>query len=153
MNFEEKLANVVNRYEEVQALLSTNISSDELVKLNKELSVLEPVVGAIENYKKHTQSMQDDKAMMEDASLDKEMREMAEAEYYEIKEQLPEMEKEIRVLLLPKEADDEKNAIATAARGEAFLITSPTSRTRVHIEALDEIRMMFDEKFYAKKKF
>ena len=111
MNFEEKLANVVNRYEEVQALLSTNISSDELVKLNKELSVLEPVVGAIENYKKHTQSMQDDKAMMEDASLDKEMREMAEAEYYEIKEQLPEMEKEIRVLLLPKEADDEKNAI------------------------------------------
>ncbi len=49
--------------------------------------------------------------------------------------------------------DDEKNAIATAARGEAFLITSPTSRTRVHIEALDEIRMMFDEKFYAKKKF
>ncbi len=49
--------------------------------------------------------------------------------------------------------DDEKNAIATAARGEAFLITSPTSRTRVHIEALDEIRMMFDEKFYAKRKF
>lgn len=49
--------------------------------------------------------------------------------------------------------DDEKNAIATATRGEAFLITSPTSRTRVHIEALDEIRMMFDEKFYAKKKF
>ena len=117
MNFEEKLANVVNRYEEVQALLSTNISSDELVKLNKELSVLEPVVGAIENYKKHTQSMQDDKAMMEDASLDKEMREMAEAEYYEIKEQLPEMEKEIRVLLLPKEADDEKNAILEVRAG------------------------------------
>jgi len=49
--------------------------------------------------------------------------------------------------------DDEKDAIATASRGEAFLITSPTSRTRVHIEALDEIRMMFDEKFYAQKKF
>ncbi|MBE5746270.1 MAG: DUF87 domain-containing protein [Clostridiales bacterium] len=49
--------------------------------------------------------------------------------------------------------DDEKNAIATASRGEAFLITSPTSRTRVKIEALDEIRMMFDEDFYRKKKF
>ncbi|MGN1223383.1 MAG: VirB4 family type IV secretion system protein [Christensenellales bacterium] len=49
--------------------------------------------------------------------------------------------------------DDEKNAIATASRGEAFLITSPTSRTRVHIDALDDIRMMFDEKYYAKKKF
>lgn len=117
MNFEEKLANVVNRYEEVQALLSTNISSDELVKLNKELSVLEPVVSAIENYKKHTKAMQDDKAMMDDATLDKEMREMAEAEYYEIKEQLPELEKEIRVLLLPKEADDEKNAILEVRAG------------------------------------
>lgn len=49
--------------------------------------------------------------------------------------------------------DDEKNAIATAGRGEAFLITSPTSRTRVKIEALDPIRAMFDEKFYAKKYF
>lgn len=49
--------------------------------------------------------------------------------------------------------DDEKNAIATAGRGEAFLITSPTSRTRVKIEALDEIRAMFDEKFYAQKYF
>ena len=136
MNFEEKLANVVNRYEEVQALLSTNISSDELVKLNKELSVLEPVVGAIENYKKHTQSMQDDKAMMEDASLDKEMREMAEAEYYEIKEQLPEMEKEIRVLLLPKEADDEKNAILEVRAGtggdEAALFAAEIYRMYVH---------------------
>ena len=48
--------------------------------------------------------------------------------------------------------DDEKNAIATASRGEAFLITSPTSRTRVKIEALDEIRDMFDEKFYAQRR-
>lgn len=117
MNFEEKLANVVNRYEEIQALLTSNISSDELVKLNKELSVLEPVVGAIADYRRQLQAMRDDKAMMEDASLDKEMREMAEAEYYEIKEQLPQMEKEIRVLLLPKEADDEKNAILEVRAG------------------------------------
>ncbi|MDO4162155.1 MAG: peptide chain release factor 1 [Pseudomonadota bacterium] len=117
MNFDEKLANVVNRYEEVQALLTTNISSDELVKLNKELSVLEPVVAAIENYRKNAQMMQDDKDMMTDSALDKEMQEMAEAEYYEIKERLPELEKEIRVLLLPKEADDEKNAILEVRAG------------------------------------
>ncbi len=117
MNFEEKLANVVNRFEEVQALLATDISSDELVKLNKELSVLEPVVEAINNYKRNLQSMRDDKEMMDDSELDKEMREMAEAEYYDIKEQLPQMEKEIRVLLLPKEADDEKNAILEVRAG------------------------------------
>jgi peptide chain release factor 1 len=117
MNFEEKLANVVNRYEEIQSLLTGNISSDDLVKLNKELSVLEPVVGAISEYRNSLQSMRDDKAMMEDADLDKEMRELAEAEYYEIKEQLPQKEKEIRVLLLPKEADDEKNAILEVRAG------------------------------------
>ena len=45
MNFQEKLAGVVNRYDEVQALLSSpGLSADELVKLNKEISTLEPVV-------------------------------------------------------------------------------------------------------------
>lgn len=117
MNFEEKLANVVNRYEEVQALLTSNIASDELVKLNKELAVLEPVVTAIQNYNHTLQTMRDDEAMVADAELDKEMREMAEAEYYEAKEKLPELEKEIRILLLPKDADDEKNAILEVRAG------------------------------------
>ena len=117
MNFEEKLANVVNRYEEVQALLTSTTNSDELVKLNKELSVLEPVVVAIQNYNHTIQTMRDDEAMMNDSELDKEMREMAEAEYFEAKEKLPDLEKEIRVLLLPKDADDEKNAILEVRAG------------------------------------
>ena len=117
MNFEEKLANVVNRYEEVQALLTSTSSSDELVKLNKELAVLEPVVTAIQNYNHELQVMRDDEAMMTDSSLDKEMRDMAETEYYETKEKLPVLEKEIKVLLLPKDADDEKNAILEVRAG------------------------------------
>ena len=118
MNLEEKLANVKNRHEEIQALLSdANISSDELVKLNKELSVLEPVVAAINEYHHTVQNINDDKAMMDDASMDKEMREMAEAEFYELKEKLPELEKNIRILLLPKDSDDEKNAILEVRAG------------------------------------
>ncbi|MBR1841294.1 MAG: peptide chain release factor 1 [Alphaproteobacteria bacterium] len=117
MNFEEKLANVVNRYEEVQSLLTTTSSSEELVKLNKELAVLEPVVTAIQKYNHELQVMRDDEAMINDTSLDKEMREMAEAEYYEAKEKLPTLEKEIKVLLLPKDADDEKNAILEVRAG------------------------------------
>ena len=61
--------------------------------------------------------MADDKAMMDDGELDKEMREMAETEYYEAKEQLPELEKQIRILLLPKDIDDEKNAILEVRAG------------------------------------
>ncbi|MBR6356161.1 MAG: peptide chain release factor 1 [Alphaproteobacteria bacterium] len=117
MNLDEKLANVVSRYEEVQALLATDVSTDELVKLNKELSNLEPVVEVIHKYQHHQQMMADDKAMMEDASLDKEMRDMAEMEYYEAKEQLPVLEKEIKVMLLPKDSDDEKNAILEVRAG------------------------------------
>ncbi len=117
MNLDEKLANVVNRYEEVQALLASDVSTDELVKLNKELSTLEPVVEVIHKYQHHQQIMTDDKAMMDDAALDKEMREMAEAEYYEAKEQLPLLEKEIKILLLPKDTDDEKNAILEVRAG------------------------------------
>lgn len=117
MNLDEKLSNVVNRYEEVQALLNSGVSTEELVKLNKELANLEPVVTAINNYRHQQQIMADDKVMMDDAELDKEMREMAEAEYYEAKEQLPELEKQIRILLLPKDIDDEKNAILEVRAG------------------------------------
>ena len=104
MNFQEKLAGVVSRFEEVQALLSSpSISADELVKLNKEISVLEPVVDAIGNYQRMEKSFKDAEDMMNDASLDKEMKELAEMEYYELKDKLPELEKQIKVLLLPKE--------------------------------------------------
>ena len=118
MNFAEKLANVVNRHDEVQALLSDpGLNSDELVKLNKELAALTPVVEAIKNYQKAEQNMTDAKAMMDDSSLDKEMRDLAEAEFFELKDQLPVLEKEIKIQLLPKEEDDEKNAILEVRAG------------------------------------
>lgn len=118
MNFQEKLAGVVSRFEEVQALLSSpSVSADELVKLNKEISVLEPVVAAIHTYQRQERSFNEAAELMQDSSIDKEMRELAEMEYYELKEQLPALEKEIKVLLLPKEEDDEKNAILEVRAG------------------------------------
>lgn len=117
MNLDEKLSGVVSRYEEVQSLLGTALPSDELVKLNKELSALEPVVTAVNEYRRRQKVMADDKAMMDDPSLDKEMRDMAEEEYYEAKKSLEESEKQIRILLLPKEEDDEKNAILEVRAG------------------------------------
>lgn len=117
MNLEEKLANVVRRHEEIEALLSSNINPDEMVKLNKELSTLEPIVEAIKEFQKNLANLNDAKEMMNDASLDKEMHDMAEMEYYELKDKMPQMEKEIKVLLLPKSEDDEKNAILEVRAG------------------------------------
>jgi len=118
MSFAEKLANVVNRFEEVEALLGGgNMSADEMVKLNKEFSTLEPIVSAIKNYQAAENEFKDAEAMMNDPELDKEMKELAEAEYYDLKERLPLEEKKIKVLLLPKHEDDEKNAILEVRAG------------------------------------
>lgn len=118
MSFVEKLANVVNRHDEIQSLLSSpNLGSDELIRMNKEMSELAPVVEAIHNYNRMENNMNEAKAMMDDASLDKEMREMAELEYFELKDSLPDMEKNIKIALLPKDAEDEKNAILEVRAG------------------------------------
>lgn len=117
MNFEEKLDNVVRRHEEIEALLSSNISADDLVKLNKELSILNPVVEKIKEFKRCQSDLNDAKLMMDDSSMDKEMRDMAEAEFYDLKEKLPQIEHEIKILLLPKSEDDEKNAILEVRAG------------------------------------
>ena len=80
----------------MQALLaSPETSTDDLVKLNKEISVLEPVVAAINNYNKQQQAFKEAEEMMADSALDKEMRDLAEMEYYDLKEKLPELEKEL----------------------------------------------------------
>ena len=118
MNFSEKLANVVNRYNELEALIiAPDLSSDEMVKMNKELASLAPVVEAIKQFNCLEQNLKDAKEMMNDSSLDSEMKKLAEEEYLEIKEALPEKEKEIKILLLPKDDDDEKNAILEVRAG------------------------------------
>ena len=118
MSINEKLANVVNRYDELEALISApGVAAEDLVKMNKEISQLAPVVEAVKNFNRLQGNMEDAKSMMDDSSLDKEMREMAETEYYELKEKLPELEKEIKILLLPKDEDDEKNAILEVRAG------------------------------------
>lgn len=118
MNFSEKLANVVNRYNEVESLIAEpNLSSDELIKMNKELATLTPIVEAIKQFNALEQNMNDAKEMMNDASLDTELKKMAEEEFLELKNTLPEKEKEIKILLLPKDDDDEKNAILEVRAG------------------------------------
>lgn len=118
MNFAEKLANVVNRYQEVEALISEpGLSSDDLVKMNKELANLSPIVDAINEYTAAEKNMNEAKVMMDDTTLDKDMRDLAETEYFELKDKLPDLEKQIKILLLPKDAEDEKNAILEVRAG------------------------------------
>jgi peptide chain release factor 1 len=118
MSFTENLANVVNRYDEISSLLSSpDVFPENLVKMNKELAELGPVVEAVNTYKKAENDLNGAKAIMDDPEMDKEMKEMAEVEYYELKEKLPELETKIKILLLPKDEEDEKNAILEIRAG------------------------------------
>ena len=117
MNFDEKLSQVVSRFDEVSALLSTTSDSDELIKLNKEFATLSPVVDIIKKYQTAQKNMVDAEQMSNDETLDKEMRDLASEEYYALKEELPQIEHEIKIALLPKSEDDEKNAILEVRAG------------------------------------
>ncbi len=118
MSFNEKLDRVTVRAEELKHLLSSgDLSSDDIVKLSTELSDIDPIVARIEELRNAQSEMQDLAEMMTDPDGDKEMKEMAEGEFRELKEKLPSLEKEIQVALLPKDKDDTKNAILEIRAG------------------------------------
>ena len=112
----DKLEAVESRYEE----LTKEISDPEIIanqaewqKLIKEHSSIEEVVLKYREYKKEKQRMEDAKEMMED----KELKELAEIDYYEAKENLPKIEEELKTLLIPKDPNDDKNIICEIRAG------------------------------------
>ena len=117
MNFEQKLEPIIARYEELTALLSQGASGDEFVKLSKELSQLEDIRNTGLKYKKMLQDLADAEMIMSDEAMDEEMRQMANEEYYALKEELPQVEREIQILLLPKDEADDRNVILEVRAG------------------------------------
>ncbi len=106
----DKLEEVEKRYEELNKLISDpEIISDQnsFKKYMKEQSMLVDVVEKYREYKKIKTAMDDAKEMMEDP----EMKEIAEEEYYKNKEKIPVLEEELKVLLLPKDVNDDNNVI------------------------------------------
>ena len=106
----DKLEAVEARYEELNKLISDpEVISDQnaFKKYMKEQSGLVDVVEKYREYKKVKQNMDDAEEMMSDP----EMKEMAETEYYESKEKLQGLEEELKILLLPKDVNDDNNVI------------------------------------------
>lgn len=118
MSLDRKLDQVLSRFHEIESLMSTgSLPSDEFTKLSKEYAELTPLCGLIAALKKAKAEQKDLEAMMYDPQADKEMRKMAEEEFYRLKEHLPVLEKDIQIALLPKDAADEKNAILEIRAG------------------------------------
>ena len=112
----EKLEAVEKRYEELTKLIADPevISNQaEWQKLMKEHASIEDIVLKFREYKKVKQAMEEAEELMQDP----EMKELAETEYYESKEQLPKLEEELKILLIPKDPDDDKNIMCEIRAG------------------------------------
>ena len=119
MSLEASLERVQNRYQDLQQIVASHSDpgSTEYRELTRELAELEPVIAKIEAWHAARDEFRDLEAMMEDPESDAEMRELAREEYYAIKERLPALEREVKLLLIPKDADDERNAILEIRAG------------------------------------
>lgn len=134
----DRLEDLILRYEEIMNQLSEpDVANDtgRFRKLMKEQSDLAPIVEAYQDYKKAQQNIDDSLALLEDET-DEEMRTLAKEELNDSREQLEQLEGKLKVLLLPKDPNDDKNVIveirAGAGGDEAALFAAEIYRMYVH---------------------
>ena len=134
----DRLEDILLRFEEIMNQLSEpDVANDtnRFRKLMKEQSDLAPIVDAYKEYKQAKQNIEDSLAMLEEES-DEEMRELAKEELNDSKAKVEELEKKLKILLLPKDPNDDKNVIveirAGAGGDEAALFAAEIYRMYVH---------------------
>lgn len=134
----DKLEDLLHHYEELMNTLSEpDVANDpnRFRKLMKEQSDLQPIVDAYKEYKACKQTIEDSLAILDEES-DEEMRELAKEELNEAKSRLGELEQKLKILLLPKDPNDDKNVIVEIRAGaggeEAALFAAEIYRMYVH---------------------
>lgn len=134
----DKLEDLLIRFEEIMGELNEPTvtgNQERFRKLMKDQSELTPVVEAYREYKKSKQEVEDSLAMLEEES-DDEMRELLKETLNESKSRVEELEQELKILLLPKDPNDDKNVIveirAGAGGDEAALFAAEIYRMYVH---------------------
>ena len=133
----DKLEDLLIRLEEVlNELNEPTVANNQarFQKLMKEQSDLQPIVDAYKEYKDCKQTVEDSVAMLEEEN-DEEMREMLKEELSDAKKRIEELERELKILLLPKDPNDDKNVIveirAGAGGDEAALFAAEMYRLYV----------------------
>ena len=133
----DKLEDLLIRFEEVLSELGepdVANNQERFQKLMKEQAELQPIVDAYKEYKKSKETIEDSLAMLEEEN-DEEMREMLKEELSDAKKRVEELEHELKILLLPKDPNDNKNVIveirAGAGGDEAALFAAEIYRMYV----------------------
>ncbi|MCH7957644.1 MAG: peptide chain release factor 1 [Proteobacteria bacterium] len=119
MSLDAKLDRVVARAEELSAILAGTDArpARDFARLSKEYADLMPVVDGIGELRKAREELESLRALIDDPQGEADMRALAEAEYREVKEKIPGLEDRLKVLLLPKDEADERNAILEVRAG------------------------------------
>ena len=130
-NILDKFENIKHRFDEVgQLITDPEIIKDmkRYVKLNQEYKSLEKLLNAFKEYKSMVDNIQSGKEILAEES-DEELREMAREEIEIAEERIPEMEKRIKMLLVPADPEDSKNAfdkLDTEELREAYVARAQT---------------------------
>ena len=136
----DRLDDTLMRYEEMMNQLSEpDIANDpeRFKRLMKEQSDLTPIVEAYKEYKQCKQNVEDSLAMLDEES-DEEMRELAKEELNESKARIEELEQELKVLLLPKDPNDEA-ALFAAEIYRMYVHYAESQRWKVETLEMEEI--------------
>lgn len=116
----EKLSAVEKKFEEInEKLCDPQVVSDieQYTSLMKEIKSLTPVVEKFREYKKLKESYDEAKMLLDEGGLEKDFREMVQQEYEEAGENMEKAEQELKVLLLPKDPNDDRNVIVEIRGG------------------------------------
>ena len=119
----DKLEDLLIRYEEIMSELQEPGVADNqerFRRLMKEQNDLTPIVEAYKEYKACKQAIEDSLAMLEEET-DEEMRELAKEELNDSKARVESLEQELKILLLPKDPNDDKNVIVEIRAGQAVM--------------------------------
>ncbi len=117
MSFDIKIDQILEKFQEIEKELSSGLVSDnkKFAKISKEFSDMTPLADKIKEIKKLKSELNDLNDLLE--SKDSEMKEIAEIEKENITKKIQQIENEIRLLLIPKDSSDEKNAIIEIRAG------------------------------------
>ena len=110
---DQKLAQVVDRFEHIEARMGATTDGAEIVQLGKDYAELKPIVEGVRKLQSVRAEMDDLSAMLDDP----EMGAMAKEEIQALKDRLPELEHEVSILLLPKDKDDNASIVLEIRAG------------------------------------
>jgi len=134
LTLDEKLNQIVSRHQELSDLLASSetVEPAERVQMSKEFAELGPVVASIEELRKKQTEAQDLAELVAEPGGDKDVKSLAQEEFENLTKSIPTLERNVQILLLPKDVADNKNAILEIRAGtggeEAALFASDLLR-------------------------